>query len=528
MSDGIEVHAHAEGAARILTADALELLGGLHRELEGERIALLAAREERRARLAAGESFDFLPETASVRHDEWRVGATPDDLQDRRVEITGPTDRKMLINGLNSGARCFMADFEDANSPTWENMVGGQVHLLDAVARTVTHAGPDGRIYKLNDEIATLIVRPRGWHLVEKHLSVDGAPISGSLFDFGLYLFHNAAALEAAGSGPYFYLPKLEGHREARLWSEVICSAEEALGLARGTVKVTVLIETLPAAFEMDEILFELREHIVGLNAGRWDYIFSAIKSFPGRPEFVLPDRNDVRMTVPFMHAYTELLVKTCHRRGAHAMGGMSALIPSRRDPEANAAALEGVRADKRREAGQGFDGTWVAHPDLVAVATEEFNAVLGEQPNQVERRRDDVGTTAADLLDVAATPGEITEVGLRNNVSVGIQYIASWLRGNGAAAINNLMEDAATAEIARSQIWQWMRHGRALESGTVVDGELVRRVIGEEVARFTDGMSSDELEASRAAKATEIFEGLVLDPGLAEFLTVPAYKQLD
>ena len=528
MSPGVEVRAQAEDAETILTPEALELLEALHREFDAERIALLAAREERRSRLAAGEIFDFLSETASVRDEHWRVGEVPPDLQDRRVEITGPTDAKMLINALNSGARCFMADFEDANSPTWENMIGGQANLREAVGRTLTHAQADGRTYKLNDQLATLIVRPRGWHLVEKHLSVDGEPISGSLFDFGLYLFHNAAALEASGSGPYFYLPKLESHVEARLWSRVLVFAEDSLGLARGTIKVTVLVETLPAAFEMDEILFELRDHIVGLNAGRWDYIFSAIKSFPERPEFVLPDRNDVRMTVPFMHAYTELIVKTCHRRGAHAMGGMSALIPSRRDAEANAAALDGVREDKRREAGQGFDGTWVAHPDLVPVATEEFDAVLGERPNQVDRLRDDVQYSAADLLNVGATPGEVTDAGLRNNVSVGILYIASWLRGNGAAAINSLMEDAATAEIARSQIWQWMRHGTSLASGELVDAELVRRVIGEEVARITDGTAPDELAASRIDPATRIFEGLVLEPALSEFLTLPAYELLD
>ena len=524
----VDVSTAPAGSERILTPDAIGFLEGLHREFEGDRIALLAARAERRSRLAAGESFDFLTATASGRDEDWRVGSVPGDLQDRRVEITGPTDPKMLINALNSGARCFMADFEDANSPTWENMIGGQANLVDAVARTLTHSQADGRTYELNDELATLIVRPRGWHLVEKHLSVDGAPISGSLFDFGLYLFHNAAALEAIGSGPYFYLPKLEGHLEARLWSRVLVSAEDALGLARGTIKVTVLVETLPAAFEMDEILFELRDHIVGLNAGRWDYIFSAIKSFPERPEFVLPDRNDVRMTVPFMHAYTELIVKTCHRRGAHAMGGMSALIPSRRDAEANAAALAGVRADKRREAGQGFDGTWVAHPDLVPVATEEFDLVLGERPNQVERLRDEVQSSAAELLNVGATPGEVTDAGLRNNVSVGILYIASWLRGNGAAAINSLMEDAATAEIARSQIWQWIRHGTTLAEGELVDADLVRKVIGEEVARIKDGVSPDELNGSRIDEATSIFEGLVLEPELSEFLTLPAYELLD
>ena len=526
--EGVDVSTEPASSERILTADAIGFLEGLHGEFEDDRIALLAARVERRSRLAAGETFDFLSETATVRDEDWRIEAVPDDLQDRRVEITGPTDPKMLINALNSGARCFMADFEDANSPTWENMVGGQANLVDAVARTLTHSQADGRTYELNDELATLIVRPRGWHLVEKHLSVDGTPISGSLFDFGLYLFHNAAPLEAAGSGPYFYLPKLEGHLEARLWSRVLCSAEDSLGLTRGTIKVTVLIETLPAAFEMDEILFELRDHIVGLNAGRWDYIFSAIKSFPERPEFVLPDRNDVRMTVPFMHAYTELIVKTCHRRGAHAMGGMSALIPSRHDAEANAAALDGVREDKRREVGQGFDGTWVAHPDLVAVATEEFDAVLGERPNQVDRLRDEVQSSPADLLNVGATPGEITDAGLRNNVGVGVQYIASWLRGNGAAAINSLMEDAATAEIARSQIWQWMRHGATLGNGEPINVELVQKVLREEVDRITAEIGPDNLAASRLEQATEIFEGLVLEPELSEFLTLPAYELID
>jgi malate synthase len=445
-----------------------------------------------------------------VRDDrDWRVAETPADLQDRRVEITGPVDRKMVINALNSGARVFMADFEDANSPTWQNCVEGQANLIDAVDRTIS-LDTGERTYSLDEETATLLVRPRGWHLHEKHVLVDGAPISASLFDLGLYVFHCAARLGERGSGPYFYLPKLESHLEARLWNEVFVAAQERLGIPRGTIRATVLIETILAAFEMEEILYELREHSSGLNAGRWDYMFSVIKKFRDREDFVLPDRALVTMTVPFMRAYTELLVATCHGRGAHAIGGMAAFIPSRRDAEINAVALERVTEDKDREAGDGFDGTWVAHPDLVPTAMAEFDRVLGDRPNQVSKQREDVSVSSADLLDVAATPGDVTDEGVALNVSVGIQYIGSWLAGTGAAAINNLMEDAATAEISRSQIWQWVRHGR-VERGRVEDE------VAAEVERLGDAYRP----------AADLFQRVALDPDFVEFLTLPAYELL-
>ena len=439
----------------VLTPDAVDFLTRLQRRFGPRREELLAARAVRAERLRDGELPDFLPETSEIREGDWRVAPVPDELQDRRVEITGPVDRKMVINALNSGARMFMADFEDSNSPTWRNCLEGQVNLTDALARTIS-LDTGEKQYALNDEVATLLVRPRGWHLEERHFEVDGAPISASLFDFGLYFLRNHAR-----GGRFFYLPKLESHLEARLWNDVFVWAQDELGVPRGTIKATVLIETILAAFEMDEILYELREHSAGLNAGRWDYIFSVIKKLGHRPEFVLPDRAAVTMAVPFMRAYSELLVKTCHRRGAHAIGGMAAFIPSRRDQAVNEVALAKVREDKEREAGQGFDGTWVAHPDLVPVAIEIFDRVLGERPNQVERQRDDVTASADALLDVASTPGEITEEGLRNNVSVGIQYLAAWLQGSGAVAIFNLMEDAATSEISRSQVWQWLAHGK-------------------------------------------------------------------
>jgi malate synthase len=498
------------GGEGVLSDEALAFVAGLHREFEPRRRELLARRVERQAELAAGALPDFLEETRSVREDpDWRVAPAPRDLWDRRVEITGPVDRKMVINALNSGARVFMADFEDANSPTWENCVLGQQNLRDAVARTIS-LEQNGKRYRLNDEVATLLVRPRGWHLTEKHVLVDGKPVSASLFDFGLYMFHCAERLLDAGSGPYFYLPKLESHLEARLWNDVFVHAQEALGIPGRRIRATVLIETILAAFEMEEILYELREHSAGLNAGRWDYMFSVIKKFRDRPEFVLPDRPQVTMTVPFMRAYTELLVKTCHRRGAYAIGGMAAFIPSRRDPEVNETALAKVAEDKQREAGDGFDGTWVAHPDLVPTAAAEFDRVLGSRPNQVERQRDEVSVSAADLLDVAATPGEITDDGVRLNVSVGIQYLASWLNGNGAAAINNLMEDAATAEISRSQIWQWLRHGR-------VERERVLAIEREELERLGPGYEP----------AAKVFDEVALADEFAEFLTVPAYERL-
>ena len=488
----------------VLTADAVAFLTDLQREFGERRRELLARRAERLDRLAGGELPDFLPDTTSVRDGDWSIASFPEEIADRRVEITGPVDRKMVINALNSGAKVFMADFEDANAPTWENCIEGQRNLTDALDRTIELDTGEKR-YTLNEQIAVLFVRPRGWHLDERHFEVDGASMSGSLFDFGLYFLRNHGR-----NGRYFYLPKLESHLEARLWNDVFCWTQDRLGVPRGTIKATVLIETILAAFEMDEILHELRDHSAGLNAGRWDYIFSVIKKLGHRPEFVLPDRAAVTMAVPFMRSYCELLVKTCHRRRAHAMGGMAAFIPSRRDPEVNAFALEKVREDKDREASQGFDGTWVAHPDLVAVALESFDRVLGDRPNQIDRRRDDVRVGAADLLDVAATPGDITEDGLRNNVSVGIQYLAAWLRGSGAVAINNLMEDAATAEISRSQIWQWLRHDR-------IAGEDVRRVTDEELDKLGPGFDD----------ARAIFERIATQPEYVEFLTLPAYDRL-
>jgi malate synthase len=511
--EGVEVRAPVDGRGdEVLTEEALGFVAGLHRRFNAQRELLLAARAERQSRLDAGELPDFLDETRGIREGDWRVEPVPPDLRDRRVEITGPVERKMMINALNSGARCFMADFEDANSPTWSNCVEGQINLVDAIERTIELKTPEGKEYRLADETAVLIVRPRGWHLPERHALVDGSPVSASLFDFGLYFFHCARRLLDAGSGPYFYLPKLESHLEARLWNDVFIAAQEELGLDRGTIKATVLIETILAAFEMEEILYELREHSAGLNAGRWDYIFSIIKKFHDRPEFVLPDRAQVTMTVPFMRAYTELLVRTCHRRGAHAMGGMAAFVPSRRDPEVNETAIAKVREDKEREANDGFDGTWVAHPDLVPVATEVFDRVLGDRENQVERLREDVSVAAGDLLDVRVPGGEVTEEGIRNNVSVGLRYLESWLRGVGAAAIYNLMEDAATAEISRAQIWQWIRHGKT-------DRSHVAGLEDEELAEAGEGRWDD---------ARAVFDRVALEDEFVEFLTLPAYDHLD
>ena len=515
------------GFDEVLTTDALAFVVELQRRFGPTREELLRARAERRQRLADGGALDFLEETRDVRESDWQVAPAPSDLQQRWVEITGPTERKMAINALNSGADGFMADLEDANSPTWQNMVDGQINLRDAIDGTITYTGSDDRHYELGPQPATLLVRPRGWHLPERHLLVDDEPVAGALFDFGLYFFHCAPRLVSKGSGPYFYLPKMESHREARLWNEVFCWSQDALGIPRGTVKDTVLIETLPAAFEMDEILHELCEHSAGLNAGRWDYIFSAIKCFPDRPEYVLPDRAAVTMTVPFMRAYAELLAATCHRRGAHAMGGMAALIPSRRDEEANEKALAGVRADKEREVEQGYDGTWVAHPDLVPVAREVFEKGLGGRPHQVERRPE-VEVSAADLLDLASTPGEITEQGLRTDVSVGFQYVSFWLGGRGAAAINSLMEDAATAEISRAQIWQWVRHGATLEDGRTVSADLVREVLDQETAKIREQVGEDTWGAGRPRETREIFERVALSEELIEFLTLIAYEYLD
>ena len=524
-----EIHAPSnDDSADILTPAALDFLTRLHREVEPVRTKLLANRGEVAERLRHGGSLDFLSETTGIRDAEWRVAEVPEDLRVRKVEITGPTDRKMVINALNSGASVYMADFEDANTPTWHNMVDGQRNLIDAVERRISFRNPDGREYKLNEEIATLVVRPRGWHLVERHLVVDGAPISGAIFDFGLYVFHNARRLLERGSGPYFYLPKMESHREAKLWNDIFDWTEKELDLGRGKIKATVLVEVLPLAFEMEETLYELRDHSAGLNAGRWDYMFSIIKKFGDRKEFILPDRAQVTMTVPFMRAYTELLVKTCHKRGAFALGGMAAFIPNRRDPAVTETALAKVRDDKKREATDGFDGTWVAHPDLVETAMSEFDRTLGTKRNQLERQRPEVKVGAPQLLDARVPSGTVTDAGLRTNVSVGIQYIASWLRGTGAAAINNLMEDAATAEISRSQIWQWVHHGVSLAEGPRVTPELVRDVERQELAKIRSAVGDDSFAKGRYEEARDIFEGVALSKDFREFLTIPAYEHID
>ena len=521
----IEIRANVEERYdEVLTDGALELVGKLHEELDGRRRQLLDERQRRQAELDAGGTLEFVPAP-----EDFQVAPIPDALQDRRVEITGPTSRKMVINALNSGARGFMADFEDSNSPYWANMVGGQVNLADAVRGHMEHS-EGGKDYRLDEDHAVLLVRPRGLHLPERHLQVNGGEVAGAFADFGLYVHRNAEALLERGRGPYLYIPKLESAREAALWRDAFLIAEHALGLDRGTIKATVLIETVPAAFEMDAILYELRDHAAGLNAGRWDYIFSMIKRFRSRPEFVLPNRSDVTMTVPFMHAYSELLVRTCHARGAHAMGGMSAVIPSRTDEEANREAFEAVRADKQREAGAGFDGTWVAHPDSVPVATEAFDEVLGDRPNQVDRKRDDVQVGSDDLLSASQTPGEITEEGLRLNVNVGIQYISSWLRGNGAAAIYGLMEDAATAEISRAQIWQWIHHGEVLDDGRPVTPDLVRQLAGEELEKIRSEIGDDDWfhEQGRPDLSRALFERVALSgDDFVEFLTLPAYGEL-
>jgi malate synthase len=531
LSDGIEITAPAgDRYSEILTPAALDLVAALHRELAPRRAELLAARAGRQRDLIGGGSLDFLPGTAAIRADQlWRVVPPAPGLVDRRVEITGPTDQKMTINALNSGAKVWLADFEDANTPLWNNMITGQLNLVDALDRRIDFTSADGKDYRLrpDDELATIVVRPRGWHLDEKHVLVDGQRVSGSLFDFALYFFHCAQRQLGKGKGPYFYLAKIESHEEARLWNDAFCLAQDALGIPRGTIRATVLIETIPAAFEMDEILYELREHSAGLNAGRWDYQFSIIKKFRTRGrDFLLPDRNAVTMTAPFMRAYTELLVRTCHARGAHAMGGMAAFIPSRRDPEVNERALAKVREDKARESRDGFDGSWVAHPDLVPVCQEVFDGVLGDAPNQLGKLRDDVTVTAGQLLDIAATPGEITEAGLRNNVSVGLQYLASWLAGTGAVAIFNLMEDAATAEISRSQVWQWLHNDVRLAEGPKVTSALVEQVIGEELAKIADSYGA-AYDAGRFAEAVELFTSVALADDYADFLTLPAYERM-
>jgi malate synthase len=508
---------------RILDEEAAAFLTDLETEFGWRRGQILAARQARQQRIDAGERPHFLADTRSVRDGDWRIGEIPPDLADRRVEITGPVDAKMMINALNSGARVFMADFEDATTPTWSNLLSGQANLVDAYRRVLRFDTAE-KSYELDDDIATLLVRPRGWHLGEKHFLVDAQPMSASLFDFGLYLLHGGRAALEAGTGPYLYLPKLESHLEARLWNDVFLWAQDRLGIPRGTIKATVLIENVLAAFEMDEILYELREHAAGLNAGRWDYIFSVIKKFRNWPDFVLPDRSAVTMTVPFMHAYTELMVATCHHRGAHAIGGMAAFIPNRRDPEVTERAIAAVSADKAREAGAGCDGTWVAHPDLVPVAMKEFDAVLGPRANQVDRLRPEVTPSATDLLDLDF-PGEVTPEGVETNVSVGIQYLASWLSGVGAAGINNLMEDVATAEISRSQIWQWKTHGVTTADGTTITEAYVRDVVRQVVERLD---VEEYAYRDQLAEARKLFEQVALGEQFVDFLTLPAYELIN
>jgi malate synthase len=517
----------SQGASQILTYEALTLIAKAHREFNTRRTELLKRREQRQSQLDGGKLPDFLAETAEIRAGDWKVAAIPTDLQDRRVEITGPTDRKMIINALNSGAKVFMADCEDANAPTWSNMIEGQLNLSDAVRRKIEFKSPEGKEYRLGEKPAVLFVRPRGWHLLEKHVLVDGEPVSGGLFDCLLYLFHNAKELTERGSGPYFYLPKMENHLEARLWNDVFILAQNEIGVPRGTVRATVLIETILAAFEMDEILYELREHSAGLNCGRWDYIFSCIKRFRNDPKFVLADRALVTMTTHFMRSYSLLCIKTCHRRGIHAMGGMAAQIPIKNDEKANADAFAKVRADKEREATDGHDGTWVAHPGLVPVALDAFNAVM-KTPNQIDRKREDVTVGAADILDFG--PAEpITEKGLRTNVSVGVQYIEAWLRGSGAVPIFNLMEDAATAEISRAQVWQWIRNPRGvLSDGRKVTKELFHTVLGEELVSIKSIVGEKQFASGKYTEAAGLFDELTTNDQFAEFLTLRGYEKLN
>jgi malate synthase len=545
MAERVEIAGPiAERYDEILTPKALELLVALHGELADRRAELLAARRRRQAELSAGAMLSFLPQTAHIREDtSWRVAPLAPGLEDRRVEITGPTDKKMTINALNSGANVWLADFEDANTPLWENMIGGQLNLVDALDRKIDFASEEGKSYALRPDadLATIVVRPRGWHLEEKHIIIDGKRAIGGLTDFALYMVASAKKQLDKGKGPYFYLPKMESHLEARLWNDAFNTAQDFLGIPRGTIRATVLIETIPAAFEMDEILYELRDHSSGLNAGRWDYLFSIIKKFRTRGrDFVLPERNSVTMTAPFMRAYTELLVKTCHARGAHAMGGMAAFIPSRRDPEVNEIALTKVRDDKTREAGDGFDGSWVAHPDLVPICKEVFDGVLGSNPNQIARLRPEVKVSAEELLAIGKAlplrgddpalppmqPAGITEAGLRNNISVALQYLAAWLGGNGAVAIFNLMEDAATAEISRSQIWQWVHNDIILDDGPLVTKDVVERMIDEELVKIRE-VAGDAFDAARYGQAVALFTEVALADSFAEFLTLPAYERM-
>jgi malate synthase len=515
-----------EGFEEILTPEALAFVGSLAREFDPQRRALLSRREQVQAEIDDGKLPDFLPETEDIRNGDWKIAPIPADLRDRRVEITGPVDRKMVINALNSGARTYMADFEDSHAPTWEGTIQGQSNLRDAVNRTITHTSPEGKAYQLNENPAVLIARPRGWHLVEKHVLVDGSPISASIFDFGLYFYHNAKALLERGSGPYFYLPKMESHLEAKLWNDIFEKAQTTLGVPSGSIKATVLIETILAAFEMDEILYALKDHSAGLNCGRWDYIFSFIKRFKNVPDYIFPDRAQITMTRHCMHSYSLLAVQTCHRRGAHAIGGMAAQIPIKNDPEANEKALQQVRNDKLREANDGHDGTWVAHPGLVPIALPPFNEVMRDA-NQIDRLREDVRITTGDLLK--RPDGTITEQGLRTNVSVGLQYLASWLSGNGCVPINHLMEDAATAEISRTQVWQWIHHPQGiLSDGRKVDIPLFKTVMGEALDSIRAAMDADQFEAGNFDKAAQLFEEIVTSDTLAEFLTLRAYDYLD
>ncbi|WP_328535929.1 malate synthase A [Streptomyces sp. NBC_00344] len=516
----------------VLTDAALAFVAELHRQFTPRRDELLVRRGERRAEIARTSSLDFLPETARIRADDsWKVAPAPAALNDRRVEITGPTDRKMTINALNSGARVWLADFEDASAPTWENVVTGQLNLTDAYERRIDFKdGKSGKSYALKpaDELATVVMRPRGWHLDERHLQLDGRAVPGALVDFGLYFFHNAERLIELGKGPYIYLPKTESHLEARLWNEIFVFAQDYVGIPQGTVRATVLIETITAAYEMEEILYELRDHASGLNAGRWDYLFSIVKNFrDGGSKFVLPDRNLVTMTAPFMRAYTELLVRTCHKRGAHAIGGMAAFIPSRRDAEVNKVAFEKVKADKDREAGDGFDGSWVAHPDLVPIAMASFDAVLGEKPNQKERLREDVSVAPGDLIAIDSLDAKPTYSGLVNAVQVGIRYIEAWLRGMGAVAIFNLMEDAATAEISRSQIWQWINADVVFENGERATADLARKIAADELSAIRDEIGAEAFSAGRWQQAHDLLLTVSLDQDYADFLTLPAYEQL-
>jgi malate synthase len=531
MPERVEITGPTEERyVEILSPRALELLVMLHDALADRRAEALAARRRRQVQLSGGAMLDFLHETEHIRADDsWRVAPPAPGLIDRRVEITGPTDQKMTINALNSGANVWLADFEDANTPLWSNMIEGQLNLKDALDRTIDFTSEEGKSYALNPDetLATIVVRPRGWHLDEKHILIDGRRASGSLTDFALYMAASAQRQLDKGKGPYFYLPKMESHVEARLWNDAFNIAQDFLGIPRGTIRATVLIETIPAAFEMDEILYELREHSAGLNAGRWDYLFSIIKKFRTRGrDFVLPERNAVTMTAPMMRAYTDLLVQTCHKRGAFAMGGMAAFIPSRRDPEVNKIALAKVRDDKTREAGDGFDGSWVAHPDLVPVCKEVFDSFLGDKPNQLDKQRPDVSVTARDLLAVDKTPGGVTEAGLRSNISVALQYLATWLGGNGAVAIFNLMEDAATAEISRSQIWQWVHNDVVLDDGPLVTKDVVERMIDEELAKIRE-LAGDGFDAARYGQAVALFTEVALADSFAEFLTLPAYERM-